>query len=415
MSYDASRPAFRLTTAEHSMSIASHILGSRLPRPGDDSTNFYPSPAEFAPLLRHPQSPRWLSDWVYSDIPQLHIHVVLFQDATLITITHLHTLFDAMARAAFIKAWAAAVGGRDQDISRCIPIDQDLFAAVGSEKAAAKNYVYYEHLLSLPAMILFFLRLLFEILWYWKDEEHTFRIPGRCVDRMRKATLASLAPVTDKSIPAQAPFVSESDIILSWWARTIAKALNVSPSRTMMILNVVNIANLFADRLPPATVFLGNTGSLANSMFTARQAIDDEGIAYVSSKLRQDLIKHRTLEQVDALVAIQKHSLSKVASSLVGGGNILFLPCSNHHKGRYFEADFSAALGQPEGQDGSHMRGRPFFVNDAYYCSGYPTRNFLRVLGKNANGDWWLACNARAGAWPVIQKELLALVQYSEC
>jgi len=397
------------------MSIASHVLGSRLPQPGDDSTNFYPSPAEFAPLLRHPQSPRWLSEWVYSDIPQLHIHVVVFQDATLITITHLHTLFDAMARAAFIKAWAAAVGGRDQDIPRCIPIDQDLFAAVGSEKTAAKNYVYYEHLLSLPAMILFFLRLLFDMLWHWKDEEHTFRIPGRCVDRMREATLASLALVTDKSIPAQVPFVSESDIILSWWTRTMAKALNVSPSRTIMIMNVVNIANLFADRIPSATVCLGNTGSFAHTIFTARQAVDDKGIAYVSSKLRQDLIKHRTLEQVDALVSIQRHSLSKVASSLIGGGNILFLPCSNHHKGRYFEADFSAALGRPESQDGSHIRGRPSFVNDAYYCSEYPTRNFLRVLGKNENGDWWLACNTRAGAWPIIQRELLALVEYKEC
>lgn len=102
--YDASRPAFRFTTAEHRMSIASHILGSRLPRPGDGSTHFYPCPAEFGPLLRHPQSHLWISDWIYSGIPQLHIHVVVFQDATLITITHLRTFFDAMARAAFIKA-----------------------------------------------------------------------------------------------------------------------------------------------------------------------------------------------------------------------------------------------------------------------------------------------------------------------
>lgn len=413
MNYGKSRPAFCFTTSKHCMSIRNHILGSRLPRSGDD-TYLYPSPEEFKPLLRHPQSPRWISDWIYSDAPQLHIHVVVFQDATLVTITHLHVLFDAMSRAAFIKAWAAAVGGRVQDIPRCIPMDQDPFAAVGNDKASARNYVYHEQLLSWPALILFFIRLLVELLWHWRAEEHTFRFPGRCVDRMRETTLSNLAPVTDKSIPAQAPFVSESDIILSWWARTIVKALNVSPYRNILIMNVVNVITLFADRIPSDTVCLGNAGSLANTMFTAAQAIDDEGLVNISSKLRQDLIKHRTLEQVDALVSIQKHSVAKIASWVVGGGNVLFLPCSNHHKGRYFEADFSAAFVEPVTGDESSNRGKPSFVNDAYYCSVYPTRNFLRVLGKDANGDWWLASNTRVSAWPVVQKELMALVEYRE-
>lgn len=414
--YDASRPAFRFTTAEHRMSIASHILGSRLPRPGDGSTHFYPSPAEFAPLLRHPQSPLWISDWIYSDIPQLHIHVVVFQDATLITITHLHTSFDAMTRAAFIKAWAASVSGRDQDIPRCIPIDHDPFAGVGKEKASARNYVYYEHLFSWPAVITFLLRLLFDILWHWKEEEHTFRLPGRCVDRMREATLCSLAPVADKSTPGQAPFVSESDIILSWWTRTIVKTLNVAPYRPIMIMNIVNISALFADQIPSGAVCVGNTASMANTMLSAHEAVGDEGLAHVSSKLRQDIVTHRTREQVDALVSIQTHSLTTIMSSLIGGGNILFLPCSNHHKGRYFEADFSAALVRTLVQDESshHIRGRPSFVNDGYHCERIPSRNFLRVLGKDANGDWWLASRTRAGAWTVIQKELLALVEYRE-
>lgn len=87
-------------------------------------------------------------------------------------------------------------------------------------------------------------------------------------------------------------------------------------------------------------------------------AVDDEGLTYIASKARQDLIEHRTVEQVDALAAIQRQSFTKTPP-LVGDGNILFLACSNYHKARYFEADFSAALVQPvpPGKS-SHIRGK---------------------------------------------------------
>lgn len=75
-----------------------------MPKAGQQQAFRVPSSAEFGPLVRSADSPRTLADWIYSDRPQLHIHVVRFQDATLVTQTYLHTLMDAVGRSALLKA-----------------------------------------------------------------------------------------------------------------------------------------------------------------------------------------------------------------------------------------------------------------------------------------------------------------------
>ncbi|KAL4946095.1 hypothetical protein BDV06DRAFT_235341 [Aspergillus oleicola] len=419
--YTADRPAFYLSSVRYEMSIQEHALASRIPQAGtsNDKCCLFPSPSDFAPLLRHSQDPHSIEDWIHSDLPQLLIHVVLFEDATLLTITHLHTLFDALSRAAFLNAWMSVLSGREEDVPLFVPFEEDPLRVLGDDKSLAQGYTLYRRVLAGLGRLIFGIRLFWGILWFRKLEEHVIRIPGRYVGRMQKAAMLDLETTKDIPPDEKPDFLSESDILLSWWIRTMVKASDPSPARPVMVMNVMNILSILPDTILPnlkALSPVSNAIFYAYSLLRADRTVTAHHLTYIASKLRQDLKSHRTIDQVQAMAAIQRSSLLNTPF-LVGPSNLLNLSCTNSHAAKLFELDFSAAISSSSSSStsrgSSNKRGtipsRPSWINSAVYCNGYPTRNLLRVIGRDAVGDWWLDFKARAGVWPVFRRELNAL------
>ncbi|KAF9882812.1 GTPase-activating protein [Aspergillus nanangensis] len=401
------RPAFTFTSTSYGMSIKEHDLGSRLPKTGQDQSSLSPQSAEFAPLVCHPDSPRSLADWIYTDRPQLHVHVAVFQDTTLLTVSYLHTLFDAVARTNFFHAWIAVLQGRDADVPPFTPFDHDPLADLGKD-APKENYTNFHRLVSGFALVLFGLRYLFELLWFHAEEEHSIRLPGRCVQQMREKARQELAGTSD-----EAPFISEPDVVAAWWLKTLVTALNPASNRPVMVMSPFNVWSVFSESFPGGGKgFIGNAFFNSYNLQPAGDILQANNLATLASKNRQALLEHRTPAQVQAMTSIQRSSPMQIPP-LVGGSDLLFLTHTNQHKARYFECDFSAAVvtpGVPVDQR-PHALGRPSYINDIEHCQWYPTRNVCRVIGKDAAGDWWLLFKTRAEAWPVIhQQEPFALV-----
>jgi len=118
--FDEVNPPFVLTTV--------HNDG---PYP-KDSFNFPPTlPEGFGPhpgvlppkspavhgLFRDSKVPRQLEDFLVPGTPSLHIHVVTYQDHTLIGLTCPHSLFDGEAAGILFRAWTAALNGQFDTIS----------------------------------------------------------------------------------------------------------------------------------------------------------------------------------------------------------------------------------------------------------------------------------------------------------
>ncbi|KAJ5143476.1 uncharacterized protein N7515_002263 [Penicillium bovifimosum] len=408
--YDEKRPVFIFTTTRFGMNIDDHPLGSQLPKAGQDQSFLSPSSDYFAPIVRHPDSPRELADWIYTDRPQLHIHVTLFQDATLLTISYIHTFADAISRTNFFKAWIAVLRGHEEEVPAFVPYDHDPLCMLGTS-APAQSYTNIRQLLGGLSLALFGLRYLFELLWFRKLEEHPIRLPGRCVDRMRETVLQELATRAPQGTPK--PFVSEGDVVVAWWVRTMIKALKPAPDRTIMVMNVFNVWNLFPEWFPNGTTgVIGNSFFYSYTLLIASKILQDSSLQYVASTNRRALVEHRTKRQVQAMTAIQRTNFMR-AAPVVGDPGLLFLAATNQHKARYFETDWSAAVvraGVPVSQR-PHGLGRPSYVNDIEYCRGYPTRNIVRIIGKDAAGDWHLLFKTRAGAWRVIHRELMELIR----
>ncbi|PYI08709.1 terpene synthase [Aspergillus sclerotiicarbonarius CBS 121057] len=416
--YTNTRPAFNFTTMEYAMRIRDHPLGSQLPKSGSDqSAVLLPSPGMFAPLVRHPDSPRELADWIYSDRPQLHIHVVVFGDATLVTVSYVHTLLDAIARTTFFKAWIAVLRGREHEVPDFVPFDHDPLCMLGLG-VPAQRYSRFGRVVRGVGLVGVGLRWLFEVLWFRREEEHPIRLPGRCVDKMREMARKDLAAATPKGgeKEEEEPFVSEGDVVVAWWVRTMVTALNPRPDRTIMVMNVFNVWGLFDEWFPTGGAgFIGNAFFYSYTLLVADQVLRDTKLGHVASRNRQALVEHRTREQVQAMTAIQRASWTRTPP-VVGDANLLFMACTNQHKARYFELDFSAAVVSPGVplSERPHALGRPAYINDIEHCRAYPTRNVVRIIGKDAAGDYWLLFKTRAGAWPVIHRQLMDLLEVDE-
>jgi hypothetical protein len=369
-----------------------------------------PSSDFFTSIVCRPDSPRDLADWIYTDRPQLDIHAALFQDATLLTISYLHTFSDAISRTNLFEAWIAVLRGHEEEVPAFVPYDHDPLYTLGKE-APRQSYRNLRRLLSGLSLVIFGLRYMFEILWFPKLEEHPIRLPGRCVDKMRKTVLQELAITASRG--TRKPFVSEGDVVVGWWVRTMIKALKPAPDRTIMVMNVFNVWNLFPEWFPHgAAGLVGNSFFYSYTLLVASKVLQDTDLKYVASTNRTALMEHRTKQQVAAMTAIQRENFMK-AAPVVGDSKLLFMAATNQHKARYFETDWSAAVIAPgvplSGRP--HALGRPSYVNDIEYCRGYPTRNIVRIIGKDAGGDWHLLFKARAGAWRVIHQELIDLIE----
>lgn len=74
--------------------------------------------------MRPDDGPQEIEDYLHTDRPQLSLHVVSFTDATLVSLTWPHTLWDAMGRREFLLAWTAVLAGRTDDVRPAYGADE---------------------------------------------------------------------------------------------------------------------------------------------------------------------------------------------------------------------------------------------------------------------------------------------------
>lgn len=205
--------------------------------------------------------------------------------------------------------------------------------------------------------------------------------------KMRETARQELAETVPKK--AEIPFFSEGDVVISWWMRTLTTALKPSPERPILLMNVFNMWRLFPEWFPPdGTGFIGNSFFYSYTLLSSNKVIYDDSLRSTASKTWQSLMEHRKREQVQAMTAIQGASRKRTAP-VIGRTNNIFMACTNQQMSGNFNADFSGAVIKPGVPltERAHALGQPSYINDIEHARGYPTRNVVRILGKDAAGD----------------------------
>ncbi|KAL3457935.1 hypothetical protein BJX64DRAFT_292693 [Aspergillus heterothallicus] len=392
--FSETRPGVIFRSSQWQGSITTHPVGSKLPNADNCCRpSFMGSPGTFASLMRRKTDPRQLTDWIYSDLPPLHVDVLNFHDASLVLVTYPHYLLDAMGYRTFLYAWTAVLHGRESEVPRLCSFGDHPYRQL-SKKAPTDKYILHDAIQGKLARLRWIVRLLWERLWHSKQEQTMIAIPGWFVTALRKETLDKLAlddgtrnragQAPDRPPPA----ISESDALVAWFLKSYLAAAKPARNRPLVLMNVFDIRAIALD---PALAYPMNTIVPSYTIIPISEVLANHS-ALLASRIRTSLEEQRTVDQVEAYLALQRKTEQETRSPpMIGAPDMFLTMCSNWNRARFFHFDLSPALLQQDVRESPRSDGwglPSLFLNTTPLTSIGQSSGV--ILGRDANGTWWL-------------------------
>lgn len=430
--FTADRPAIGYSVDSFDIGIDEHPLASRLPRPAKDGHYVQAGPGTFFPFAKSDRTPATFLDFVYSDAPQLSMHVVRFTDSTLVSLSWCHVTTDAVGMGAVVRAWSLVVAGREDEVPKMLPWLEDPLDRLEAEQEPEleEESVLTNKLLTLPKMVWLALRFFLVDPWlYGRMEERMVFAPRATIQTLKEAALSSLNANTGDDVVVDpktgAPFLSSGDVITAWFAAMASSVIGASSRRSVMVGNPFDIRS----RLP--TIFSGNGDKaayvqnatlnyyvLAHAKEVVPAATDSAALGRFAAAIRHALVQQTTVPQVRAMVRLYRDTIARTGSSpMFGDSNSYAMLFSNWTKSRFFEVmDFSQAVVPSRVETSKSSTdwpgtksGRPVYYHSQSLMPGPRTdRNWLCMNG-NTNGDYWVHGYLPPGVWTKIEGALKTL------
>lgn len=414
-SFSKERPPFTWTQSKFETSVAKHPLGAHLPPPCPDlSSNGTEGPLVFeAPdahksLLWPPNLPRSLDAYLYTDRPLISVHVVSFNDATFVSLSHPHTVCDVSGIKNILDAWALVVAGREADV---LPLESsNPLESLGKAPAEPVN-LELAGLLRGP-WTTFFWR------WFTKLDSRlgkrrgqtsfTICVSKQSVERLRREAIEYASTYEGKSeadpLIRKETFLSGGDIITSWCASLTALR---SPSSTFCRDVVVSSAFSLRKRLPKL-FDLDNKAYVQNAISRTWKSISIhevfphkvvrvsmEGIANVAANVRRSITEQTTAGQIEASAAVARKAMEARSGETGGFGGVMsmLVLTTNWEAGKFYEVDFSGAV-LAQGQNSLAPSGRPSWISG--WNTNTPPMNtgtmtVFVILGVDFAGNYWVS------------------------
>jgi hypothetical protein len=133
------------------------------------------------------------------------------------------------------------------------------------------------------------------------EEGKTVRIPGSCVRKLKEQAMKDLYGQTgDRKL-----FVSESDVLYAWWARTHVSVVKPPPDQAITLFNVVNFRGHAEDVLSNGKLFVGNATAMCSARLTCEQLLE-RPLWQVARQIRASLNQLQTKEGILSMISGQK-------------------------------------------------------------------------------------------------------------
>lgn len=407
--YDESRPGFTFNVTKYDIPLEKHYLAAKLPKASAKPSIQGSQEEVMQSLCLHPQHPRTLDEWLYSDRPLLDIHVVAFEDATLVTVTFMHLVTGASGMRTILRAWSNVLNGREDEVGALKGIGEDLLTD-HSTASEPTEYVNYDRRIAGFKKWVFAIYKLWDRYWYPTVESRLICIPGAYVDRMRNQAIQELSQAAPQG--HKPPFISDGDVLLSWGTRAVVKALGVSPSRPLSVINVFNVRpTLLQKSASDTTAFITNACLTSWTFLSVAEALNLP-LSQLVSQFRTSLTEQRMKAQIQAQLALKRQSLIATGSPMLCmDPTSVFVGCTNWHQARFYDIDFSSAVRCPtrHSEVQSGRVGRPASILVGRDIAGPGTANMGNIIGKDWDGNWWLAWRLPTHTWPEFQQQLQSL------
>jgi hypothetical protein len=412
MAFTLERPAIRYSHDSFNISIIEHPLASQLPR-ATESPSIQPGPMKFRSLGVRRGAPTTIQDYLYSDEPQLALHIISFSDATLVSLSWPHTMTDAMGRRALIMAWSQVLAGRSSEVPPLLGATDDPMATVGissTPEAQRERYLLAEKQLTEFSLFLFVIRCFLDLLWMPRMMLRTIVLPP--------ASVASLVQEAREGLKTgqaanNEQFLSESDVLLAWATRMAVSALPSTSTRSIVVGNAFEVRSRLKSFFEPKGVYIQNL-IFTNTVMLSIAEIIGGGLGSVAARIRHSIAEQTTPTQILAQARILRESYDTTGyGPAFGEINSFTIFFSNWMKGKFFDiVDFSPAVINQSSTTSTdmekqpHAPGKPVYYHSQTLVETPTSCNIFNILGKDLMGNVWITGYLPSTTWTKIDEEL---------
>ncbi|KAI1335354.1 hypothetical protein F5Y15DRAFT_252718 [Xylariaceae sp. FL0016] len=407
--FSATRPPVTFFHQHRRTSINHDSLAAKLPGAAQGQIQMINDTERFLPLMRRPEDPKVIRDYLNSDLPALGVHVVTFTDATLVTLRLSHLLLDIVGIKCFLEAWSAVL--RD-GAAAVIPPVHGLESSPMDRLAErpAETFMHADRLLRVGMLLLMGLR----VLWHWflqrigstekEEERRIICMPAGYIRSLRETAMQDLE--NERGLDEKAPFISEGDVLSAWWAKLLTPHVSAYKSQTVAMVNVLELRPLLRSSgwLSEGTIYIGNA-HLYVSAFSSAGKVLSNSIGALASAVRRSIVTLGSRSQVEAFMALKEKTPS--GFFILGDPGMHMFCSTNWTKAKLYEIDFSGALVKEGSHRLSQEAGRPATI---YYHPleppQFPMMKILYITGKDAEGNYWMCARLTRDLWARIEKTL---------
>lgn len=375
------------------MDKAKHPVASRMP-----SSKIAPverpaivgNPEDWAELCCGTDGPKSPQDYIGSDRPVTGLHIVSFNDATIVTLHWLHAIADAMALKAILDSWVSILQGREADVPLLHGFDEDPLRELGCHPTEPYSLAGSE--LSTLGTASYVVRNGYDI-FLGQKQNKTVCIPAAFLEKLRQKSLQELAGAGHTD-----PFLTDNDIITAWWSRLAFSHL--PPEKPVTIMQAMSARPaLEKDILPPDRLYVSNCLTFTSVLKTKKEV--DRSLGLLAGDIRRGINKHSTRPQIEAFLSMVRANAWPLGPMPVffGKPNMHHIGFSNWTKVKTYMTDFSAAA--------VAQRNTPLFPSFVSQIqTGIPYPDGFLITGQDPHGNYWLEGYRPGGLWAHVEKFL---------
>lgn len=400
--YSAKRPAVTFSHNDlRTTPIGKDDLGSQLPIPTEGLT-IQPSSYSLIDLGMREDIPKTVKEMIDCDCPQISVHIVSFQDATLVGISWPHSAMGSLGFRHFIHSWSLVLDDRQKEVPEFLGANEDVLLEVETREplATREETLLEKSRLAGLRLVMFLLRLV----WSMRTprEVKSIFIPKRALAKLQAACQEEVAQTfSESTVPP-----SEETTLLAWFARlATSDSSNNKPITIVTMLNAMQAASSLSSQ---AGINVHNMTMYAVSFLSSGIARGELGpLAHdYASQIREQ----STQEQVLSFLRMYRQTTQDGVpfKPYYGPSNAHPVACNDLGNADLIHSvNFSAAvLEKPE--DGGE---RPPGALTCYYYNMINRQlgaglDCIYLLGKDHGGNLWVTAALPASTWSKVEAAL---------
>lgn len=395
------------------MSVKDHALNDTIPNSAIsfESPCILDTPENLDSILRGPRAPLHMDDLIYTDRPNLTLHVINFTDDTFVTLTYSHSLMDGVGKREVVTNWSKVLAGRLGEIKPVARFDEDPMAAVANQPG--EPFVHEAMMLTGWRKWYWVFRLVFWMLRNPVRRQRNLFIPTAAFARIRKQTEErenELEPSAAKTPP---PYLSDNVILTAWLARLACLCMPIDSRRPISISSAVDLRGcLQPPDIDPKRAYIQNLVAYTWTHLNVTKLLR-EPLGRAAAAIRTSLKTQLTAPQTKAAARVTYQAVKNDGSvNMFTNRNSFTISVSSVAKAKYLEAvDFSPAIIKPRDNSEKSLSkiatpsGMPVWQFSTPQCRIMPPC-LIVVQGQDRGGNYWVQLVVSTAVWKKIEQEI---------